>query len=314
MDFIQWCMLDGIEIATVYAFSTENWNRDPSEVNTLMSIFAKYAESLTVEASTRNVRVRIFSTGRPSAFRYTDPLEQQLTSKLYFLLFTDFQKLPPKVRSAVRELEKETAQCTGFLVNICLSYGSRAEVVMACNAAVAEKYEIEQCRINREHMSSIGGFEIAKCTAKKVKSGVREPSSTSTTSSTSVGEENDCASSPPADCSQGPNCSSTIKVLSLEPKREKKYDDVNSEFTEIENHIGTTDPGERGCSSSSSSSSRGGDLGPGSELSSDCKSSKLCDAHQKSSVKFLELDDEILSRHMCTAHIPGNEGKGNELN
>lgn len=68
MDFIQWCMLDGIEIATVYAFSTENWNRDPSEVNTLMSIFAKYAESLTVEASTRNVRVRIFSTGRSSPF------------------------------------------------------------------------------------------------------------------------------------------------------------------------------------------------------------------------------------------------------
>jgi hypothetical protein len=28
---------------------------------------------------------------------------------------------------------------TGFLVNICLSYGSRAEIVMACNAAIAEK-------------------------------------------------------------------------------------------------------------------------------------------------------------------------------
>jgi undecaprenyl diphosphate synthase len=73
VDFIQWCMLDGIEIATVYAFSTENWNRDPSEVNTLMSIFAKYAESLTVEASTRNVRVRIFSTGRPLAFSLHRP-------------------------------------------------------------------------------------------------------------------------------------------------------------------------------------------------------------------------------------------------
>lgn len=56
-------MEDGIEIATVYAFSTENWNRDPSEVNTLMSIFAKYAESLTSEASSRNVKVRILSTG-----------------------------------------------------------------------------------------------------------------------------------------------------------------------------------------------------------------------------------------------------------
>lgn len=64
-------MQDGIEIATVYAFSTENWNRDPSEVSTLMSIFAKYAESLTTEASTRNVKVRILSTGN---LRYTSNL------------------------------------------------------------------------------------------------------------------------------------------------------------------------------------------------------------------------------------------------
>ena len=64
VDFIQWCMQDGLEIATVYAFSTENWNRDPGEVSTLMSIFAKYAESLTTEASTRNVRVRILATGK----------------------------------------------------------------------------------------------------------------------------------------------------------------------------------------------------------------------------------------------------------
>lgn len=201
-------------------------------------------------------------------------------------------------------------------MNICLSYGSRAEIVMACNAAVAEKYEIEQCRINRELMSSIGGVEVAKCKSKKMKSGVREFGSTSTTSSSSpaVGGESECASPPAADCSQGPNSSSTIKAHGLEPKREKNFDDLNSEFTEIENHIGTTDPGERGCrssnssSSSSSSSNRGGDLGPGSELPSDCKASKFCDAHQKTSVKFLELDDESLSRHMCTAQIPGNKG------
>jgi undecaprenyl diphosphate synthase len=71
VDFVEWCMQDGIEIATVYAFSTENWNRDPSEVSTLMSIFAKYAESLTTEASTRNVKVRILSTGKR---RYTSNL------------------------------------------------------------------------------------------------------------------------------------------------------------------------------------------------------------------------------------------------
>lgn len=64
VDFIQWCMQDGVKIATVFAFSTENWQRECGEVQTLMGIFAKYAESLTVEAKARNVRVRILSTGK----------------------------------------------------------------------------------------------------------------------------------------------------------------------------------------------------------------------------------------------------------
>jgi hypothetical protein len=63
IDFVQWCMLDGVEMATVYAFSTENWNRDPLEVTTLMTIFAKYAESFLTEALSNGVKVQIFSTG-----------------------------------------------------------------------------------------------------------------------------------------------------------------------------------------------------------------------------------------------------------
>ena len=113
VDFIQWCIQDGIEIATFFAFSTENWRRDPGEVQTLMAIFAKYAESLTIEATTRNVRVRVLST--------------------------DFEKLPAKVQDSIEILEQATSQCTGLLVNICLSYGSRAEILRACNAVIAEK-------------------------------------------------------------------------------------------------------------------------------------------------------------------------------
>jgi undecaprenyl diphosphate synthase len=56
-------MMDGIEMATVYAFSTENWNRDPLEVSTLMTIFAKYAETFVTEALKHNVRVNVLSTG-----------------------------------------------------------------------------------------------------------------------------------------------------------------------------------------------------------------------------------------------------------
>jgi len=63
VDFVQWCISDGVKILTIYAFSTENWTRDPCEVSTLMSIFAKYAESLKNEALAKNVRVCVLSTG-----------------------------------------------------------------------------------------------------------------------------------------------------------------------------------------------------------------------------------------------------------
>lgn len=64
MDLVQWCKQDGVQMLTAYAFSTENWSRDPLEVQTLMAIFAKYAESFKTEALSHNVKVNVFSTGR----------------------------------------------------------------------------------------------------------------------------------------------------------------------------------------------------------------------------------------------------------
>jgi len=63
VDMIQWCKEDGVQVLTVYAFSTENWSREPLEVQTLMSIFAKYADSFRAEALTHNVKVNVLSTG-----------------------------------------------------------------------------------------------------------------------------------------------------------------------------------------------------------------------------------------------------------
>lgn len=53
------------------------------------------------------------------------------------LLFTDAftvdaAKLPLQVRRSIEVLEKTTASCTGFLMNLCISYGSRAEIVNVC--------------------------------------------------------------------------------------------------------------------------------------------------------------------------------------
>eukprot|EP00602_Paraphysomonas_sp_CaronLab_P005660 CAMPEP_0185027230 /NCGR_PEP_ID=MMETSP1103-20130426/12022_1 /TAXON_ID=36769 /ORGANISM="Paraphysomonas bandaiensis, Strain Caron Lab Isolate" /LENGTH=239 /DNA_ID=CAMNT_0027561123 /DNA_START=76 /DNA_END=795 /DNA_ORIENTATION=- len=121
VDFVQWCMDDGIEILTVYAFSTENWNREQHEVTTLMMIISKYAESLQKEAISKNVRVNI--------------------------LATDLDRLPGNIRAKVRELESATRDCTGFVLNVCLSYGGRAEIAIACRdiaaAAVAGNISVQ---------------------------------------------------------------------------------------------------------------------------------------------------------------------------
>lgn len=124
-------MARGVEIVTVYAFSTENWSRDPLEVTTLMTIFAKYAETFRVEALSRNVRVNILSTDR--------------------------EKLPPKVQKSILELENSTAHCDGFIVNICLSYGGRGDIVQACQRLATEvqdgKRKVEE--IDEQSISAV---------------------------------------------------------------------------------------------------------------------------------------------------------------
>eukprot|EP00601_Ochromonadales_sp_CCMP2298_P000064 CAMPEP_0173182272 /NCGR_PEP_ID=MMETSP1141-20130122/7741_1 /TAXON_ID=483371 /ORGANISM="non described non described, Strain CCMP2298" /LENGTH=350 /DNA_ID=CAMNT_0014105339 /DNA_START=187 /DNA_END=1239 /DNA_ORIENTATION=+ len=111
VDFVQWCKEDGVKIVTVYAFSTENWSRDPLEVQTLMAIFAKYAHTFKAEALSHDVRVNVLSTER--------------------------DRLPTDVLQAVDELQRATSHCHSFTVNICLSYGSRGDIVNACRSVAA---------------------------------------------------------------------------------------------------------------------------------------------------------------------------------
>lgn len=56
-------MADGVQMLTVYAFSTENWQRDAVEVDTLMGVFARYTGTLRAEAVAKNIRVNVISTG-----------------------------------------------------------------------------------------------------------------------------------------------------------------------------------------------------------------------------------------------------------
>lgn len=104
--FLKWCLEANVEELTAYAFSTENWNRPQAEIDALMDIFVVYCDRIRVEAVQSNVRVRVLSS---------DP-----------------ERLPATVRVSISSLEAATAVCDGFLLNLCVSYGSRDEILRAC--------------------------------------------------------------------------------------------------------------------------------------------------------------------------------------
>jgi undecaprenyl diphosphate synthase len=107
LEFAKWCIAEHVQVLTVYAFSTENWKRDPVEVATLMALFVQYCEELRVESIRRNIRVRVLST--------------------------ETTLIPSAVKNGLYRLEEDTKHCTGGLqMNVCLSYGSRGEIINAC--------------------------------------------------------------------------------------------------------------------------------------------------------------------------------------
>jgi hypothetical protein len=62
VNFCKWCIAEQVSTLTVYAFSTENWNRSPDEIASLMAIFARYCDELRVEAIQRNIQIKVLST------------------------------------------------------------------------------------------------------------------------------------------------------------------------------------------------------------------------------------------------------------
>ena len=105
----------GIKIASFYVFSTENFKRSAEEVNHLMDNFVTLYKKNLRFFNENNIKV-VFS-GRD-------------------------EPLPPKVMQARDELVAETAQNTGGIVNFCLNYGGRAEIVDAVKKIAASGADV----------------------------------------------------------------------------------------------------------------------------------------------------------------------------
>ena len=94
----------GIRYVTMYAFSTENWNRPQSEVDALMKLLNNYLKNCVKTARKNNIRVRVI--GDISG------------------LNEDFQK-------KIKNLEEESGSNDGLNFQIAINYGSRDEMVRA---------------------------------------------------------------------------------------------------------------------------------------------------------------------------------------
>lgn len=110
---LDWCVDLGIEIVTAYAFSTENFNRPPNEVEGLMRLFKENFEGIARNKKIHDNQVRVKAVGK-------------------------LELLPDDVREAIRLAEESTANYNKRLVNIAIGYDGRMEIVDAIKKIVDE--------------------------------------------------------------------------------------------------------------------------------------------------------------------------------
>ena len=101
----------GVEVLTLYAFSTENWKRPQDEVGGLMGLLQNYLQK---------------------------ELARMLKNRIRLTCIGDIKKLPKDVRQVLEQTMRETAKNDKFTLNLALSYGGRSELIQAIRTIATE--------------------------------------------------------------------------------------------------------------------------------------------------------------------------------
>jgi undecaprenyl diphosphate synthase len=108
---LQACEDFGVHALSIYAFSTENWARPPTEVRALMRLFHETMQREIDEMHRRGVRILV--SGRQ-------------------------EELSPRMRDRIEEAMERTRHNTNGILNVCLNYGGRAEIVDAVKRLIKD--------------------------------------------------------------------------------------------------------------------------------------------------------------------------------
>ena len=104
---IQAAAESGVRHLSLFAFSSENWNRPADEVSALMNLFLTSLAKETSALHKANVRIRMVG---------------------------DLSRFPDELQKKIAESHKLTENNTGLTLNICVNYGGRWEIIEACKA------------------------------------------------------------------------------------------------------------------------------------------------------------------------------------
>ncbi|HEX2680853.1 MAG TPA: polyprenyl diphosphate synthase [Candidatus Dormibacteraeota bacterium] len=122
---LQACEDLGVHALSIYAFSTENWTRPRAEVRALMRLFHETMQREIDEMHRRGVRIVV--SGRR-------------------------EELSPRMRHRIEEAMARTANNTNGVLNVCLNYGGRAEIVDAVRRVIADQVGAKQ--VDEEALSA----------------------------------------------------------------------------------------------------------------------------------------------------------------
>jgi len=111
---VEACKQLGIEYLTLYAFSSENWNRPPSEVSALMTLLERFLDQKANEMMKQDVRLTAIG---------------------------HLERLPEKTRDKLNKAIERTAQNKSLTLALALSYGSREEITEAARSLVKDANE-----------------------------------------------------------------------------------------------------------------------------------------------------------------------------
>ncbi len=113
----------GIRCLSLYAFSTENWNRPKDEIESLFSLLRNYIK-----------------------------LEKKMLKKnnIKLIVSGDISKLDEKTKILLQNLIEELRNNNGLILNLCINYGGRQEIITAVNKILSSEIK----RINEEEFKN----------------------------------------------------------------------------------------------------------------------------------------------------------------